>query len=71
MMALFMKVTNPKIGTSQFGILTNITNFEDYSIAIFSRALVLILGYCRFFLFAAWLVGPTLLILYFIEETNK
>ena len=71
MMALFMDVTNPKIGASQFGILTSITNFGDYSIAIFSGALVLILGYHRFFLYAAWLAGPALLILYFIEETNK
>jgi MFS family permease len=71
MMALFMDVSNPKIGATQFSILTSITNFGDYSIAIFSGALVLILGYHRFFLYAAWLVGPALLILYYIGETNK
>ena len=71
LMALFMDITNPKIGGSQFSILTSITNFGDYSIAIFSGTLVLILGYHRFFLYAAWIVGPALLILYFIKETKR
>jgi len=71
LMALFMDITNPKIGGSQFSILTSITNFGDYSIAIFSGTLVLILGYHRFFLYAAWVVGPALLILYFIKETKR
>jgi MFS family permease len=68
LMALFMDISNPKIGASQFSILTSITNFGDYGIAIFSGTLVLILGYSRFFLFAAWLIGPALLILHFVKE---
>ncbi len=71
LMALFMDISNPKIGATQFSILTSITNFGDYSIAIFSGTLVLILGYHRFFLYAAWVVGPALLILYFIRETKR
>jgi len=68
LMALFMDITNPKIGASQFSILTSITNFGDYSIAILSGSLLMILGYERFFLYAAWLVAPALLVLYFVEE---
>jgi len=68
LMALFMDISNPKIGATQFSVLTSITNFGDYGIAIFSGALVLILGYQRFFLYSAWIVGPALLILYFVKE---
>jgi hypothetical protein len=49
-------------------ILTSIANFGDYSIAIVSGSLLMILGYQRFFLYAAWIVGPALLILYFVKE---
>jgi len=71
LMALFMDISNPKIGATQFSVLTSITNFGDYGIAIFSGALVIFLGYTRFFLYAAWVVGPALLILYFVKETKR
>jgi len=67
-MALFMDVTNPKIGATQFSILTSIGNFGDYSIGIISGTLVVMLGYDRVFLYAAWFIGPSLLLLYFIKE---
>ena len=70
-MALFMDITNPKIAGTQFSILTSITNFGDYSIAIISGTLVVMLGYQRFFLYAAWLVGPALILLHFIKEKNN
>ena len=69
--ALFMDVTNPKIGATQYSILTSLANFGDIGIGMISGTLVLILGYHRFFLYAAWLVGPVLLILYFIKETKR
>jgi len=68
LMALFMDITNPKIAGTQFSILTSIANFGDYSIAIVSGSLLVILGYQRFFLYAAWIVGPALLVLYFVQE---
>ncbi len=68
LMALFMDITNPKIGGTQFSLLTSITNFGDYSIAILSGSLLLFLGYTRFFLYAAWIVAPALLVLCFIKE---
>jgi PAT family beta-lactamase induction signal transducer AmpG len=71
LMALFMDITNPRIGGTQYSILTSITNFGDYGIAIISGSLLMILGYQRFFLYAAWIVGPALLILYFVKEINS
>jgi len=71
LMALFMDITNPKIGGTQYSILTSITNFGDYSIAIVSGSLLMVLGYQKFFLYAAWIVGPALLILYFVKEAKK
>jgi len=71
LMALFMDITNPKIGGTQYSILTSITNFGDYSIAIVSGSLLMVLGYQRFFLYAAWIIGPALLILYYIKEIKK
>jgi MFS family permease len=66
--ALFMDITNPKIGASQYSILASMANFGNIGIAMISGTLVLILGYTRFFLYAAWIIGPALLILYFIKE---
>jgi PAT family beta-lactamase induction signal transducer AmpG len=71
LMALFMDISNPKIGATQFSILTSITNFGDIGIGMISGSLVLILGYHRFFLYSAWIVGPALLILYFVKELRQ
>jgi PAT family beta-lactamase induction signal transducer AmpG len=66
--ALFMDITNPKIAATQYSILTSISNFGDIGIATISGTLVLMLGYTRFFLYAAWIIGPALLVLYFVKE---
>jgi len=68
LMALYMDNTNPKIGATQFSIFTSISNFGDITIATISGTLVVFLGYHRFFLYAALVIGPALLILYFIKE---
>jgi MFS family permease len=68
LMALFMDITNPKIGGTQYSILTSIANLGDYSFGIISGSLLVFLGYQRFFLYAAWVVGPALLVLYFVNE---
>jgi MFS family permease len=69
--ALAMDVCNPKIGATQYSVLATFHNFGDVGISIFSGMILSILGYTRFFLYAAWTVGPALLILYFIIETKK
>jgi PAT family beta-lactamase induction signal transducer AmpG len=70
--ALLMDVTNPKIGGTQYSFLTSISNFGEIGIAMISGSLVIFLGYSRFFLYTALLIGISLLILYFVRETlNK
>jgi MFS family permease len=67
-MALYMDNTNPAIGATQFSIFTSISNFGDIGIAMISGSLVVLLGYQRFFLYAALIIGPALLLLYFVQE---
>jgi len=69
--ALFMDVTNPKIAATQYSFLASIHNFGDIISATISGSLVLMLGYNRVFLYAAWIIGPALLILYFVKEKKK
>ena len=66
--ALAMDICNPKIGATQYSVLATFHNFGDVGISIFSGMLLSMLGYTRFFLYAAWTVGPALLILYFIKD---
>jgi len=66
--ALVMDIVNPKIGATQLSILMSVHNFGDIGISMISGAIVMMLGYDRFFLYAALVVGPALLILYFIKE---
>jgi len=70
--ALLMDVTNPKISGTQYSFLTSISNFGEIGIAMISGSLVVFLGYNRFFLYTAEIIGVSLLILYFVRETlNK
>ncbi len=65
--ALFMDVTNPRIGATQYGILTGIANVGLNGAGMVTGSLVVILGFARTFLYAAWVFGPALLVLYFIR----
>ncbi len=69
--ALAMDVCNPKIGATQYSLLATFHNFGDVGVSIFSGMILSILGYTRFFLYAAWTVGPALLILYFIKDIRS
>jgi hypothetical protein len=64
-----MDVTNPKIGGTQYSFLSSISNFGEIGIAMISGSLVVFLGYNRFFLYTALIIGVSLLILYFVRET--
>jgi len=70
--ALQMDITNPKITGAQYSFLASIANFGEVGIAMVSGSLVTFLGYNRFFLYTAIIVGAAILILYFVKETyNK
>jgi PAT family beta-lactamase induction signal transducer AmpG len=65
--ALFMDVTNPRIGATQYGILTGIANVGLNGAGMITGSLAVTLGFARTFLYAAWVFGPALLVLYFIR----
>ena len=65
--ALFMDVTNPRIGATQYGIFTGIANVGLNGGGMLTGSLVVALGFGRTFLYAAWVFGPALLVLYFIQ----
>lgn len=69
--ALFMDVTNPRIGATQYGILTGIANVGLNGAGMITGSLVVALGFARTFLYAAWIFGPTLLVLYFIQIQKR
>jgi len=72
--ALFMDVTNPRIGATQYGIFTGIANVGLNGAGMITGSLAVSLGFVRTFLYAAWVFGPALLVLYFIrvkKETKR
>jgi len=71
LLALYMDNTNPKIGASQYSIYTSIANFGEIGIAMISGSLLIMIGYTKFFLWSAWVVGPAILLLYFIRTKKK
>jgi len=64
---MVMDVTNPRIGATQFSVLTSLANIGEIGTGSVSGSLVATLGFSRMFLFSAWALGPPLLILYFIK----
>ncbi len=67
-LALFMDVTNPKIGATQFSIFTSISNTGELGTSTISGSLINMIGFSGLFLFSGWFFGPVLLILYFIKS---
>jgi PAT family beta-lactamase induction signal transducer AmpG len=65
--ALLMDSCNRKIGATQYSIYASITNFGEFGMGTISGSLVTMIGFSRVFLYSAWSLGPTLLILYFIR----
>ena len=65
--ALFMDVTNPRIGATQYGIFTGIANIGLNGGGMATGTMVAALGFARTFLYSAWVFGPALLILHFIR----
>ncbi len=72
--ALFMDITNPRIGATQYGIFTGIANIGLNGGGMVTGTLVAALSYSQTFLYASWVFGPTILVLYFIrlkKRSNK
>jgi MFS family permease len=69
-LAIFMDVTNPKVGASQFSILTSLMNFGESGIGAITGTLLAIVGFSGVFLYAAWAYGPALLVIHFVKIKN-
>jgi len=69
--ALFMDVTNPRIGATQYGIFTGIANVGLNGAGMITGSLAVSLGFARTFLYAAWVFGPALLVLYCIRIKKR
>ena len=65
--ALLMDVTNPKIGATQYSILTSLGNFGMTAGESSTGTMVSLLGFTRTFLYGALFFGPALLILKIIK----
>ena len=65
--AFLMDITNPKVGATQYSILTSLANVGMTGGESFSGTMVTLLGFTRTFLYGALFFGPALLILYVIK----
>lgn len=66
-----MDKTNPKIAATQFGIFMGILNLGELGGGAISGKLITLLDFNRVFLYAAWIVGPSILLYYFIKKYTK
>lgn len=66
-LALCMDITNPSISATQFSLLISLTNAGELLGGAVSGTLISLLDFSRVFLYAAWILGPALLILYYIR----
>jgi PAT family beta-lactamase induction signal transducer AmpG len=65
-LALYMDITNPRVGATQFSILASLSNGGMIFGNTISGSLIALLGFARVFLFTAWFLGPPLLLAYFL-----
>lgn len=65
--AMYMDVSNPRVGATQFSIFTSLANGGTTVGNTVSGSMVAFLGFSRVFLYSAWFFGPALLLLYFIK----
>jgi len=70
-LAMFMDVINPRIGATQFSILTSLGNVGELGGGMAGGTLIALLGFSRIFLYSAWAFGPALLILHFIKLKKR
>lgn len=64
---MLMDITNPKVGASQFSILTSLGNAGMLSGEALSGKLISLFGFTGTFLYSAWIFGPALIVLNFVR----
>jgi MFS family permease len=65
--AMLMDITNPKVGATQFSVLSSLANVGFLGGNTVSGSMVSLLGFSRVFLYSAWFLGPAILLLHFIK----
>jgi PAT family beta-lactamase induction signal transducer AmpG len=70
LIAVSMDRTNPTIAATQFAIFMCLINTGELIGTTISGTLYALLEFTGVFLIAAWLLGPPLLLLYFIQKQN-
>jgi MFS family permease len=65
--ALLMDVTNPKVGATQYSVLTSLGNAGITISESLCGSMVSFFGFTSTFLYTAWFFGPALLLLHFIR----
>ncbi len=71
MRAMYMDITNPKIGATQYSLFNSLTVIGVVATGMFSGVLIAILGYINVFLIIALTIVPPLIILHFVKFNNK
>jgi PAT family beta-lactamase induction signal transducer AmpG len=69
--AILMNATNPKIGATQFSILTSLGNAGMTAGETISGIFIAVFGFTRTFLYSAWFFGPALIVLNFVKEKKN
>ena len=71
--AMLMDITNPKVGASQYSILTSLGNVGMLSGETLSGRLISVFGFTGAFLYSAWIFGPAIIVLNFVKghKMNK
>lgn len=68
LLAISMDITNKRIGATEFSLLISVMNIGELLGETSSGTLITTLGFSRMFLFAAWIMGPGLLIFLFFKD---
>ena len=69
--AMFKDVTNPKVGATQFSILTSLGNVGMMTGETISGTLITAFGFTRTFLYSSWFFGPALIVLHFVNAQKQ
>jgi len=69
--ALSMDRTKRNIAALQFGIFMAILNLGELSGGSISGTLISLFDFSKVFLYAAWVIGPALLLFYLVIVTTK
>ena len=68
LLALYMDITNPQIGATQFSLFTGVANIGYIGGSIISGTVIALLGFDGVFIFMGCSLLPSVIILYFIKN---